>query len=218
MNLDQYLLSKSYDLRRVSDDEKSFVLDNIGERIPLLKEPDALRNLVFKYPGFVSDDLGFYSRYMYKIFKMYEDVYTPPRGYLAEDSIIIVGVSPGFSIFSFNEPNWLYGPSTKLLHKILEFDYKWYFTNATKEPFTRNIYNDSVIEKFYPDFFKEVYFFKNHKFIFLGDYDIYDRIIDKCELDKNKILRIYHPSYLMSRGDKIITDIRNEVESFVRDI
>ena len=98
--------------------------------------------LVLKFPGIVYSDNNMFSKYSLKIYEpLYSTVFTPPRGYVDKSSVVVIGVAPGWSHLSFGEPNWLYGPSSKTLHEMLGFDYRWYITNVSKEPFFKNRYN-----------------------------------------------------------------------------
>jgi hypothetical protein len=210
--VDDFLISHQYNLLKVSDSEKEFVKKNRTTFLDLLDFSDCV-NTVLRFPGFCFIDHDFLQSYFLKIYKpLYSNVFTPPRGFIDKSTIIIVGISPGDSLHSFSESAWEYGPSSKYLHHILNFSHFWYFSNICKEPFPQNHYNEQLIERNWKSAIKEFSFFKNHKFILLGNYPIYNDLIK--EVDILKFLRIKHPSYFVYRGDSKIGETQESVRRF----
>jgi len=210
-----YIFQHQYDLTKVSDEDKLFVRNNKQTTFYLPNEEDVRIPLVLKYPGIVHSNDTFVYKYMEKIYKpLYETVMTPPRGYVSKESIIIVGIAPGFSMSSFGESNWQYGPSSKTLHEMLSFDYKWYFTNVCKEYFFKNLYNVEMVKQYYPDIIKELQFFDGQRIIFLGSYPIYDKIIDGLEL-KNYI-KVTHPSATRYLRTEEFMALKDKIKEFCK--
>lgn len=212
------LYCHSYDLSSLSWEYKKFVLDNVGKVLVLqpfnLVEKQVLCSL---YSGFTTSDLSFSNKYFDDVYLPYykDKVFASPRGYLGDDSILVVGIAPGESSLSYHEPNWLHGPSSKLLHSLLHFGYRWYFTNVCKQSFPGNEYNVDMIRGDQVRFDMEFGFFKNHKVIFLGNYDAYSNIINRHNLLPSQFLRIPHPSYLCRRSSKEVDDTLNMIVNFL---
>lgn len=203
-----YIFNHQYNLRKVSEEEKKFVKEHKRKSTTLSKTFEYKELLVLKFPGIVYSDSVMFSKYSLKIYEpLYSTVFTPPRGYVDKSSTVVVGVAPGWSHLSFGEPNWLYGPSSRTLHEVLGFDYRWYITNVSKEPFFKNKYNKELVDRFYYDLLKELDFFKGHKIIFLGKYGIYDKIIK--DLNIREYLKAYHPSYFGYKGK---TELNRQIE------
>jgi hypothetical protein len=210
-----YLFSHQYDLKKVSDEEKEFVKNN-KRTVLLLPEDEAIRPLlVLRYPGLLFTNSTFVHKYMEKIFKpLCDNVMFQPRGYIDKSSIIVVGVAPSFTMHCFGESNWLYGQSSRTLHELLNFDYKWYFTNCVKEYFFKSLYNEKMIKESYPDILKELQFFSGQRIIFTGDFPIYDRLINDLEI--GQYLKITHPSATKYLRTKQITELKEQIKGFVQ--
>lgn len=177
----------------------------------ILKEPlEDSRNL--NYPGFFFSDQKAADIYFKKVYSSFKDVYTPPRGNLSKNNnIILSGIKPGNwqAHLSKCESAWIFGPSSKMLHKLLkEFSIYPYFTN-----FYKSFYDESN-NKLLPilkeitviaGIYKTIYNQNNLKIVCLGNYSEYDSLKNRLDVD-DKILslnmnitlhKIWHPSYLL---------------------
>lgn len=211
----RFLFQHQYDLKKVSEDEKKFVQDN-KKTILAIPDDESIRPLlILKYPGLIFSDSTFVYKYSEKIYKpLYDTVMTPPRGYVDKSSILVVGIAPGFSVHSFGESNWQYGPSSKVLHELLNFDYRWYFTNVCKEYFFKNLYNETMVKQYYPDILKELQFFDGQRILFLGNYPIYKKLIN--DLETKAYLQIIHPSATKYLRTEDLIRLKEEVRRFVQ--
>ena len=210
-----FLFSHQYDLKKVSEEEKSFVKDN-KKTLLLLPEDESLRSLlILKYPGLVYTDNIMAYKYLEKIYnQLYSTVMTPPRGFIDKSSTIVIGIAPGFSMQSFGESNWQYGPSSKMLHELLSFDYRYYFTNVCKEYFFKNLYNEKMVKQYYPDILKELQFFEGQRILFLGSYPIYEKLIN--ELEPKDYLQVIHPSATRYLRTSQIVELKEKIKNFIQ--
>ena len=127
--IDEYFSNHQYDLRQVGLEEQQFVLSYKSVSIQIT-DPDFT---VVKFPGLCYYDKDYARKYNDVVYnQLWKNAPVPPRGLLDSESVIVVGIAPGYSIHSFGEPNWLYGPSSKILHELLDFSNKWYFSNIAK--------------------------------------------------------------------------------------
>lgn len=212
-DVDSFITNHQYDLRKVELEEQQFVLSNKSAFLNIT-DPDFQ---VMKFPGFCYYDQAYADNYNDVVYKkLWRDVPVPPRGLLDMSSVIVVGIAPGHSVHSFGESNWLYGPSSEVLHALLGFSNKWYFSNIAKRPFKDNALPKKEIESFYAKTLEEFRFFQGHKFMFLGKYDIYDSVIK--DLSLMKYLKVKHPSFFLYQPDPELRKIeREKIEKFVKE-
>jgi hypothetical protein len=155
-----------------------------------------------RVPGFVSDDkkiVDYYSKIVYNIL-IETNVATPPRGNISTQcKVIICGIKPGCLLedMKFPEAAWLFGPSAKMLNKmLLDLNVYPYFTNVFHDRKADETDINSLNQ-----IIREIKFMKclnsNIKIIFLGKYQIFDTLISDLCYDFNiKAIKIWHPSYL----------------------
>ena len=203
-----------YNLNLISEEDKSFVLQNKSKRLHFSNVTD--KQSVIRYPGFVYTDDNYISDYYKSVYWSYVNSYTPPRGFVGKESVMIIGIAPGYAPDkSFSESCWLYGPSSQVLHEILNIDYHWYFTNICKEPFVDNKYDIDAVKKYYPLVLNEFNFFKGHKKIFLGHYPVYDQLIRDLNLDSKEYIFIRHPSFFKRRGKSMLYQEKDKINNFI---
>ena len=219
ITLDAYLCDYSYNLNKQSPQVKEFVIFEKKSTLYLPNQWGGNRkDAVLKYPGFIRENSSMFDTdYWEQIYdKYYLNVFTPPRGYLNPGVTVICGQAPGESKLSFGESNWLFGPSSEKLHKLLSFNNNWYFTNVVKEPFPGNKENIDITAKYLESIVAELQFFNKtgSKFIFLGAYSIYNQVAEEAGL-KNW-LRIKHPSFWCYRGDAGMENEQRKIQEFLK--
>lgn len=210
-----FIYNHQYNLKLLRQSDIDFVTNNLTSCLSMTDIPfhDLDINMVLKFPGFLYFDPDLIKQYFRTIYSPYfMRSVTPPRGLVDTGSVIIVGISPGNSSWSIGESNWLYGPSSKNLHKLISFTKYWYFTNVCKQPFDGNIVDEDIIMKWYPSIIEELRFFKNQKVIFLGSYDIYDTIIKELKL--KKYLKTYHPAYFNRHPYRFVEKTSKQIKRF----
>lgn len=189
----------------------------IAQQIPayVLKEPsnsDNSKNL--HYVGFYINSIDAVKKYNEKVYQPYLNarINTPPRGNLSSNNdIVVLGIKPGSwqAHLSPVESSWIFGPSSKMLHKLLRvFNLYPYFTNVYKSHYDENnmqlqsIYNELlVLAGIY-----KLYYQKNElNVICLGSYPEYLSLATKFREEaklqklnmKLNFYKIWHPSYLL---------------------
>lgn len=212
-----YIYSHEYRLNKLSSEYKSYVLNHIGSVLDVRGYSNNIKNILTNvYPGFTSEDFQRVDEYFNNVYDSQfngRDKVISPRGYIGNDSIIIVGIAPGVSDLSYGESNLLHGPSSKLLHSMLTYDYRWYFTNVYKRPFPGNRYDEQTVFKDMFEFISELDFFGDSaKYVFLGNYSIFDGIIEEYRL-KNYI-RVFHPSYLLRTSHHVVEATAKRISEF----
>lgn len=151
-----------------------------------------------KFPGFVTDERWMadaYDEIVYKKCK-FDEEFTPPRGNLSTQlTHIICGYKPGHALqhLSKFETSWLFGPSSKMLHTLLEdVGIYPYFTNVYKNH--SMLFGDILIELEYLNAI-----LPHVVVVFLGSYEEYNRIL--YHFAKNDLTlrhrNIWHPAYLV---------------------
>jgi len=147
---------------------------------------------LLRYPGFLfknKNDVKLYE----ECYKEYKNDFTPPRGNLKNTKYIFCGIKPGhyYANLSKSESCWLFGPSTKILLRLLyECNQYPYFTNIYKSHYCEMNKNLTSIIKEIEIVNKII---NKPKIIFLGNYEEYYRLSKKIE---NECFRIYHPAYI----------------------
>jgi len=213
-NIIKFLFNHQYQLNKVTGKYKEYIIEN-KVNIFNISEYQQKEQLVFCYPGLTYTEEEIIDRYCKYIHSLYPvNRCTLPRGYVDHSTNMVIGIAPGKSKLSFGESNWLFGPSSKILHEMLSFDYRWYFTNVSKESFSNNKYDESIICKYYSLILKELWFFNKSKIIFLGNYDIYDKLIYDLSLS-DRSLKIKHPAYFTYRGKRGIDKEQAKIKEFV---
>lgn len=212
-----YCFTRGYKLKDVSEKEKKFVLSHKGIAVSISEfSEDVKKTLVLRGPCIFYESSQIAQKYIDEVYSNFKDSFTPPRGFVGDNVCIICGIAPGYSKLSFSEPKWLYGPSSELLHKMLVFNWRWYFTNVCKEPFNENEYDDNKAREWASSLVMELLFFqknvKNSKLVFLGTYPIYMKI---KELILIPSISIYHPSYLLKSPSKIQIE-KNKLKEFLK--
>jgi len=199
-----YVIS-TYTLAKLSDIEWKNILKY---KYSLIKDKGYSIENKIKYPGFISDDNKFDAavQYVNELYiPRFKNMFTPPRGNLSSTlSYIFIGFAPGYSQLSKGEPNWLLGPSSKILHNaLIELNIYPYFTNLFKTPFKDNKieYTNEYFNKSIDDLKIELsYLFSNFnikKIIFLGHYIQFNDIINMLYVEYSIIK---HPSYFVRKG------------------
>jgi uracil-DNA glycosylase family 4 len=166
-----------------------------------------------KFPGFHGINNDYQTFYKDQLL----NVHTAPRGNLVGDKMIC-GIAPGESQYSFGEPKWLLGPSSKILHQLLnECNIYPYFTNIFKKPFPKNIvkYEWPTMRVMIQWFTKEVEIVKPKLVIFLGKYPEYGIVHGQLFLRKIKFIQIAHPSAISRYGgyDEWKNDFKVKMEN-----
>jgi len=187
-----------------------------------------------KFPGFILDRGNYFNKYkefINFIQKNFEySKLVSPRGNLSskywyiDKPAIICGIAPGYSNLSRNEPKWLLGPSSKILHKILYVLETYpYFTNIYKNSFIHNNTDAAKDEELDSslrllgeelDIIYNIY--KNNIVIItLGSYREYSGVLKYCK-NRNyfKVVNTYHPSYYLRNGVTSVNDplVRKGIE------
>jgi uracil-DNA glycosylase family 4 len=145
-----------------------------------------------KFPGFQGPNTNYMNFYRQE----FSSVFTPPRGNLNAD-IVVCGIAPGYSPYSFKEPKWLLGSSSKILHKLLiEHNVYPYFTNVFKKPFLNNEirYVSEELLRAVDILYQEILLIAPKQVIFLGKYNEYSLISHR--LTDTKVSSLNHPSYI----------------------
>lgn len=193
----------------LSDSDK-FQIENFRSRY-ILSDFGNLTELLF--PGFVFSHPMAAVGFDKFIFSPYEEmkITNTPRGNLSKKSdTFIFGIQPGHNFdYNFNERlscAWDFGPSTKMLMKLL--------SSTNVYPYFSNVYHTSEIAntKNISYTYREItciirmhrqLYKTNHtlKFIFLGNYEEYYRIVNQYKSEWRKypnivFARIFHPSYV----------------------
>ena len=216
MKPDNFIKNHSYDLKSLSEEYRQNVIKykKYGIGVSNIEIKDRIEfNL--KYPGLIYTDFSKIADYCSNLYsKYFTDVYTPPRGYVGTSTVLVIGIAPGESKLSFSESTLLFGPSSKTLHNILNFNDGWYFTNVTKKPFVDNKYNDAQIALDIETLKRELRFFPGHRIIFLGKYEPFDCLIE--ELNLENYIKIKHPSYFSRVGGKGVEEEREKVIEFMK--
>jgi uracil-DNA glycosylase family 4 len=183
----RYYQSHPYDKERILEMKGTF-LDEAA-----IKTEDGL-----KFPGFIGQNPEYKSFYA----QMSLTITTPPRGNILGDWMVC-GIAPGDSAFSFGEPNWLLGPSSKILHELLlEHNIYPYFTNIFKKPFPKNAlkYPWPEMRKAIHIYMTELDLVKPKKVLFLGGYTEYDIMQAHLKVRHIPHISIAHPSHVSRFG------------------
>jgi hypothetical protein len=77
------------------------------------------------------------------------------------------------------------------------------------------MYDQGAVDKYQGRLSTELSFFKDQKIIFLGKYDVYDKLISRLKLNA---IKIRHPSYYSHRGFKGLEIEKSAVKEFVKNL
>lgn len=204
----------AYKLSDLSDEDWTYINTY---KCTFQKTDDYKLEQGLKFPGFIIDENADYDA-----FKKFSDKYfmaanvTSPRGNLGSkfrcdnNPVVVCGIAPGYSNLSRNEPKWLLGPSSKILHKMLYcLGIYPYFTNiyktAFKENDTKNV-GKKVLDTSLKLLSVELNLllstlWKSANVVYiitLGKYSEYAAISSFS--DKLKVISTYHPSYYLRNG------------------
>lgn len=161
-----------------------------------------------------------------KDMKKYEDekefLYGVGCGSIDDDSIMILGMAPGF--YNGNEydelskpfkPSFYFANTSKLLRFAMKDHIKdLYFTNVSKIVFSKERMNESVYKKLYNDFYKvlqkEIKIIKPKVIIALGN-NVSEFLTEK----KIDHIKGYHPSYFIYQhsSQKSLEYYKNLIDS-----
>lgn len=217
--------SYSYELKNLTDDDWTYIHENRGNFLEL-DEFELVQAL--RYPGFILDKNSFRCEFFDQInnykewwARHFQDTsLVSPRGNLAstkyrfksgqnEWPVVVCGIAPGYSTLSRNEPKWLLGPSSKVLHIVLaSLGIYPYFTNIYKEAMVNNNTSSvdrSIIKSSIRMLIKELKLLDaiwNCPVIYvitLGNYKEYS-LLHEILPSKFKIVKSWHPSYLVRNG------------------
>lgn len=198
----------------------TFYAENPDERAKILKQKSEYREIqkdevilnLLQYPGLgyqhcrIDEFEQFYNGFL-------KDLYCPPRGNITPFNYMVIGLAPGKHKLSFGESMWLLGPSSEILHCVLEDNNVYpYFTDMFKTPFKDEngqdtnkpcgkkgnpYYTESELSNAVRLIETEIKILKPSKIIFLGSYKEfkYIKIPDICST-----ITIWHPAYVRRQG------------------
>jgi len=211
-----FIFQHEYNLKNLNQDYKLIVKK--AKTISLVESylhPDYHHAFNLLFPGFTYSDRLFFKTYIDTIYDpLIKKTTTPSRGYVGKDSILIIGIAPGDSEYSFGEPVMLFGPSSLRLHEMLSTGSHYYFTNVSKNAFKKNDLDKEQIEQQLPIIKKELLLFDGCKIIFLGKYEVYDYLIEKMLL--TRVFKAKHPAYFIYKGNNGLIEERDRITEFVK--
>lgn len=208
INISEAHITSTQNLTEIKDDEWNII--NKQKCYFILS--DSCDKSFIKFPGYVFSNMQAKNCYM-RIYNDFisQNIFTPSRGNLSKNNnYIFIGIRPGhaFAHLSKAEIAWLYGPSSSLLHELLDsLNIYPYFTNIYNEytkPFNKDfkfIFKEMVVVLY---IYKYVYNIDEVNIVFMGNYDEYP--LFKTLLNNNEIIKrfdiklnfykIWHPGYL----------------------